>query len=93
MSEETILVRVPAPLLQYGLQKDEIERRVREWLVFSLFTEGRVSSGKAAQLLEIPRLEFLDLLHQRGIAYFDYSPEEMSEELAAADSLVTQSKE
>ena len=58
-----------------------------EWLVFSLFKDERVSSGRAARLLGITRLEFLDLLRRRGIAYLDYSPDEIAEELEAVQRL------
>ncbi len=58
-----------------------------EWLVLSLFTEERVSSGKAARLLNISRIVFLALLRKRGIAYVDYSEEELAEEFAAVNKL------
>ena len=88
MTEATFQVRVPAPLLQYGLDQNEIQRRLVEWLVLSLFTEGHVSSGKAAHLLNITRVEFLALLRSRGIAYISFTPEELNEEFKATEALV-----
>jgi len=70
------------------LDQNEIQRRVKEWLVLSLFTEGHISSGKAAHLLNISRVDFLDLLSARGIAYINYSPEELAEEFAAVEPLM-----
>lgn len=90
MTETTFEVRVPTPLLQYGLDKEGIQRRLTEWLVLSLFTEGHVSSGKAARLLNITRVDFLTLLRERGIAYLNYTPEELTEELAAVEKLEVQ---
>lgn len=87
MSETTIELNVPAPLLQLGIGRDEIQRRLAEWLILSLFTEGRISSGKAARLIGISRVEFLALLRARGVAYLNYSPEEMAEEFVAVDEL------
>ena len=90
MSSTTELqIHVPTGLLQYGLNQTEIEQRVTEWLVLSLFTEGRISSGKAARLLNISRVAFLSLLRQRGIDYLNYSPDEVAEELAAVEALKT----
>jgi len=80
-------VHIPAPLLQLGLDQNEIQRRLTEWLVLSLFTEGRISSGKAARLLNITRMEFLALLRARGIAYVNYTPDELAEEFAAVEAL------
>lgn len=87
MRESLYEIRVPDSLSQYGFSKKDIQRRFVEWLVFSLFTEGRVSSGKAGQLLGISRIEFLELLRVRGVAYVNFTPEEINEEFTASKSL------
>ncbi|MBI3914063.1 MAG: UPF0175 family protein [Chloroflexi bacterium] len=87
MTEATFQVRVPAPLLQYGLNQEQVQHRLVEWLVLSLFTEGHISSGKSARLLNIPRVEFLALLRARGIAYVNYTAEELAEEFQAVGKL------
>jgi predicted HTH domain antitoxin len=73
--------------LQLGLNREEVQRRVTEWLVLSLFTEERISSGKAARLLNLSRIDFLALLRQRGIAYIDYSEDELADEFAAVEKM------
>ena len=93
MTETTFEVRVPAPLLQYGFDQDTVQRRLVEWLVLSLFTEGHISSGKAARLLNITRIDFLALLRSRGIAYVNYTPEELDEEFEAVEKLEGKSRE
>ena len=85
--ETTFEVRLPTALLRLGLDKDEVQHRITEWLVLSLFVEDRVSSGKAARLLNISRVAFLDLLRVRGIAYVDYTPDELNEEFEAVEML------
>ncbi len=80
-------VQLPSSLLQLGLSKDDIQGRIVEWVVLLLFTEGRISSGKAARLLNINRLDFIALLKTRGIAYINYSPEELAEEIETAKHL------
>ncbi len=87
MTEAKFQVSIPAPLLQYGLDQNEIQRRLIEWLVLSLFTEGHISSGKAARLLNISRIEFMALLRSRGIAYINYTPDELNEEFKAVKKL------
>lgn len=37
-TEATFEVRVPVPLLQFGIDQNEIECRVTEWLVLSSFS-------------------------------------------------------
>lgn len=80
-------IHISANLLNLGLSHEEIERRVSEWLVFSLFSEGKISSGKAGKLLGITRLQFIDLLKSRGIAFINYSDDELKEEIEAVKSL------
>ena len=87
MADTTLEIQIPAPLLRLGLSREDVQQRVNEWLVLSLFTEERISSGKAARLLEMSRIEFLALLRRRGIAYVDYSEDELAEEFAAAEAL------
>ena len=87
MSETTLEIKIPANLLQFGLGEEEIQRRVTEWLVLSMFTEERISSGRAAHLLGMSRVAFLALLRERGIAYIDYTQEELEEEFAAVEAL------
>jgi predicted HTH domain antitoxin len=93
MAEGTLLeIRVPVALTQLGLDENEIQRRITEWLVLSLFTEGRISSGKAARLLGTTRVGFLSLLRARGVAYINYAPEELAQEFDAVDRLAKAAK-
>lgn len=87
MIETNINIHLSNNLLKLGLSQGEIERRVSEWLVFSLFSEGKISSGKAGSLLGLTRLEFIELLKTRGIAFINYSDEELKEEFEAIKSL------
>ncbi len=87
MSKVTFEVRVQPDLLKFGFNQDKVQRTINEWLVLSLYTDGSISSGKAAKLLGIARIEFLDLLRKRGIAYIDYSHQELEEEFEAVKSL------
>lgn len=92
MVETTFNVQIPNRLLNLGLEQEDIQRRVSEWLVFSLFSEGKISSGKAGKLLGISRIEFIQLLKTRGIAFINYSEDEIKEELQAVKKLKPKSK-
>ncbi len=87
MIEATVEVRVPSSILQLGFDRDEIQRRMVEMLIISLFAEGHISSGKAARLLNISRVEFLALLRLRGVAYINYTADELAVEFEAVDQL------
>ena len=79
--------RIQNIMAQFGISSAEIESHLEEWLVLSLFTQERISSGKAAQLLNISLIEFLKLLQRYHINYFNYTDEELSEELEQTNEL------
>ena len=87
MHDTVLEVRIPTSLLQLGLDREDVQRRVNEWLVLSLFTEGHISSGKSARLLGISRVEFLARLRRWGIPYIDYSEDDLEEEFSAVERL------
>lgn len=87
MTDVTFEVHIPPDLLQFGYDQARVQRNVKEWLVLSLFSDELISSGKAARLLAISRVEFLALLRKRGIAYIDYSEQEIAEEIEAVKRL------
>jgi predicted HTH domain antitoxin len=80
-------LEIPEALLQYGVDKEEAPHHLIQWWIISLFCEGHISSGKAAQLLNISRMDFINLLSSRGISFPNYTQEELREELDAAELL------
>lgn len=92
MLETNLNVRIPNDLLSLGLTQDEIQRRVSEWLIFSLFAEGKISSGKAGKLLGISRFEFIKLLQSRGISFINFNEEEIAEEISSSKKISSKSK-
>jgi len=47
-SETTIEVRIPAPLLRFGIDQDQLQRRLTEWLVLPLFSEALAQTFRYA---------------------------------------------
>jgi predicted HTH domain antitoxin len=68
--------------------QERLEARLRELIVLQLFREGRISSGKGAELLGISKLEFIQLLARHGIPYFTEAPEELISEVRTLQSPV-----
>lgn len=63
------------------------ERAARELIVLELYRRGTISSGKAAQLLGIPRGEFIHYASQQGIPFFEMTEDEWAAERAASEKL------
>ena len=87
MPSRRIRVSLPAQIVQLidptGTQTSV---RVAEALVLELFREGRISSGKAAELLGISKDTFRGLLKERGIPYFRRTYEEVLDDAREAAS-------
>jgi predicted HTH domain antitoxin len=60
---------------------------VRELIVFGLYREGLVSSGKGAEVLGLARREFIQRAGARGIPYFQMTAGELRQEIDQAKKL------
>jgi len=52
-----------------------------ELIVLELYRQGKISSGKAAELLGIERVAFLQYASRLGIPFFDMTDEEWQAEV------------
>ena len=59
----------------------------RELMVLELYRRGTISSGKAAQLLSMPRLEFIHHASRLGIPHFSLMEDEWEAERRRSDLL------
>ena len=59
-----------------------VEQTAREMIVLELYRRGLISSGKAAALLGIPRLDFIRHASELGIPYFRFTEDEWQSEVA-----------
>ncbi|MBI2219287.1 MAG: UPF0175 family protein [Candidatus Rokubacteria bacterium] len=82
---KTVTIELPADvLLATGQSKEEFIREAKFLLAVKLFELGRLSSGKAAQLCETGRLEFLLAVGLQGIPVADLDDDEMAAEFSDA---------
>ena len=47
----------------------ELIRSVKEQTTLKLYSDGRVTTGEAAEMLGLTRIEFLDLLRRTGLGF------------------------
>jgi predicted HTH domain antitoxin len=79
MEPLTVRLELPRDLLgALDVAEEELEPRLKTLIALELFREGRISSGKAAELLGRSKAEFIGLLDQHGIAYFTETPGELA---------------
>jgi predicted HTH domain antitoxin len=65
-------------------EPDEAAAELRMAAAVKLYELGRMSSGVAAELAGMPRIEFLTKLADYGVSTFRQSRDELTEEVASA---------
>ena len=62
--------------------KEELESDIRLMAALKMFELGKVSSGKAAELAGMSRVEFLEICGRYKVSVFNYPPEMAEHELS-----------
>ncbi len=87
MDAVKIELQLPRDLLgALNIPAEELGDKAMEWIALELFREGKISAGKAAELVGLSKAQFIDLLASRGVPYLDASPQELAEDVAAAQA-------
>ena len=60
---------------------EELAAQIRLMAALKMFELGKVSSGKAADLAGISRLEFFEMCGRYKVSIFNYGPEETEGEI------------
>ena len=60
----------------------EFLKNMRTFAAVKFFELGKLSLGKAAELAEMSKLDFIELLSKHGISVYNYPPEELEEDLS-----------
>ena len=71
-------------LRSLGMTPDEFAREVRFLAMAKLYELGKVSSGKAARLCGMARVEFLLALRRIGVAMSNLSADDLESDLKLA---------
>jgi predicted HTH domain antitoxin len=89
MNSLSVRLDIPRDLLgALDVPERELELRIKELIALELFREGRISSGKGAELIGVSKHAFIQLLARHDIPYFTQSPEELRDEVEALDHLL-----
>jgi predicted HTH domain antitoxin len=82
MITEQLTIRYPAGFENaVHMTKAEMERHLRLMAALKMFELGKISSGKAAELAGMSRVEFLETCGVYRVSVFNYPDEEIAEEL------------
>lgn len=73
---KAISIELPDEVIQL-YEKGELESSVKKWSVLELVRKGKLSSGKASEILGMTRWEFMELMSSGDIPMANFPPEEL----------------
>ena len=68
----------------------ELENQIRLMAALKMFELGKLSSGKAAELAGVSRVEFLDICGRYGVPVVQLTADELAQELETLSQWQTQ---
>lgn len=81
---KTLTVTFPNDFeLAVSTTSDELEAQIRLMAALKMFELGKLSSGKAAELAGMSRVEFFEMCGRYRVPVFNYDPADLQNELAA----------
>ena len=91
MSSLTVSLSLPRDLLgTLDIPEAQLPNQILELLALELFRQGRISTGKGAELLGISKLDFIQILARHQIDYFTMTPAELDAEVMAVEAIADQ---
>lgn len=82
MEAEELKIKYPRGFeLAVHMTKKEMEQQILLMAALKMFELGKVSSGKAAELAGMSRIDFLETCGRYGVSVFNYPPEEAEQEI------------
>lgn len=83
---ETIEIDLPQDIIfvMRGMEKpDYVKRKMKMALAMLLFQEKSISLGKAAELADVSRFRFMEVLKEHGLPSYEYSEQDFQIDQAA----------
>jgi predicted HTH domain antitoxin len=76
--------RVQLPNESVNDEPEAVIARLRLLWLLDLVRQGRMSSGRAAEIIEVPRAKMFEIMTANGVPVINYGPDELADELEAA---------
>lgn len=82
MKTEELKIKYPSGFEHaVHMTKEEMEHHLRLMAALKMFELGKISSGEAAELAGMSRVEFFEACGRYRVSIFNYPPEEAEKEI------------
>lgn len=89
-----IMIDLPPDIQLDDAIRQQAESKARESYIMEILRHGSISTGYAAQSLNLSRLEILDLMAQYKISPFpEQTPEELAQEMKSLQPAICSNSE
>lgn len=82
-----LTIDVSDELIKLFPSKKEAKEEAKQAMVFDLVRRGKISKGRAAELLGISLWNLPELLAQYDIPWFNYSPDDLKHDVETLEEL------
>ena len=96
MSTVNLEIEVPERIRGTDLEKrllQKARKHALEQAVVELYKERSISAGTGAELLGMPLYDFIQFLGQQHVSIFDYTTEELDQDVQAAKAAHDEARE
>lgn len=77
-----VQIDIPKALLPFANPKDEKNKLVRNaMIIFPFIQDETISYGRAAEILNLKKIDLIQLYGSLGLPYFNQTKEELEEDL------------
>lgn len=84
----TVTMELPDEMISFVTPQDKKEQLVRNaMMLYPYIQQGRISHGRAAEILGIFKMDLITLYGKMGMSYIEMSDEEIDEELKTVSYL------
>ena len=84
----TVSMELPDEMIAFAMPQDKKEQLIRNaMMLYPYILNRKISHGRAAEILGIPKLDLIELYGQMGFCYFDQTQYELEKELKVFEEL------
>jgi predicted HTH domain antitoxin len=76
-----VKLQIEIDIDERSIDKTRLEADLQREAILRLFADRKIPAGRATRMLGATRVEFTDLLKQRGISHTDYTAANLAEDM------------